>query len=108
MIAGGGWAVIKELKGITTCPLSSRDWPRSAMQAVKLDIVIPANHQVELALPESLPAGPAEVIVLAPSAEPVRICHRGGMGMDVGKGWVADDFDAPLPEDLQSLFEGRA
>lgn len=24
-----------------------------------------------------------------------------------GEGWIADDFDAPLPDDLQALFEGR-
>jgi hypothetical protein len=30
------------------------------------------------------------------------------MGMDVGKGRIADDFDAPLPEDLLELFEGRS
>ena len=73
------------------------------MQAVKLEIVIPSSHHVELALPESLPTGPAEVIVLTPSRHQSSSA-RGGMGMDVGKGRVADDFDAPLPEDLQTLF----
>jgi hypothetical protein len=24
-----------------------------------------------------------------------------------GKGWIADDFDAPLPDDLLDLFEGK-
>ena len=24
-----------------------------------------------------------------------------------GQGWVADDFDAPLPDDLLALFEGE-
>ena len=24
-----------------------------------------------------------------------------------GKGWIADDFDAPLPDELLALFEGR-
>ena len=28
-------------------------------------------------------------------------------GMDQGKIWIADDFDAPDPE-LEALFEGRA
>jgi prevent-host-death family protein len=23
-----------------------------------------------------------------------------------GQGWIADDFDAPLPDDLQVLFDG--
>lgn len=28
------------------------------------------------------------------------------LGFDRGRIWIADDFDAPLPEDLQSAFEG--
>jgi prevent-host-death family protein len=28
------------------------------------------------------------------------------LGFDRGRIWVADDFDAPLPEDLQAAFEG--
>jgi len=38
--------------------------------AAKISITIPADHRVELKLPEDLPAGPAEVIVLVqlPSA----------------------------------------
>ncbi len=28
-------------------------------------------------------------------------------GALVGKGWIADDFDDPLPDDLLAQFEGR-
>jgi antitoxin (DNA-binding transcriptional repressor) of toxin-antitoxin stability system len=28
-------------------------------------------------------------------------------GLLEGQGWIADDFNAPLPEDLQAAFEGR-
>ena len=28
-------------------------------------------------------------------------------GLLEGKGWIADDFDAPLPDWLQAQFEGR-
>lgn len=28
------------------------------------------------------------------------------MGMDKGKIWIADDFDAPLPDDLLKAFYG--
>lgn len=28
------------------------------------------------------------------------------LGEDVGKGWIADDFDAPLPEEILKDFEG--
>ncbi len=75
--------------------------------AVKINIVIPSSHHLELTLPETLPAGPAEIIVLT-APRPEKSPRREGMGMDAGQGWVADDFDAPLPPDLQRLFEGRS
>jgi prevent-host-death family protein len=28
-------------------------------------------------------------------------------GLLEGQGWIADDFDGPLPDDLQAAFEGR-
>lgn len=28
-------------------------------------------------------------------------------GMGAGQTWVADDFDDPLPDELQAAFEGR-
>lgn len=34
--------------------------------ATRLSIIIPADHRLELKLPENLPPGPAEVIILAP------------------------------------------
>jgi prevent-host-death family protein len=30
-----------------------------------------------------------------------------GMGALQGKGWIADDFDAPLPDEILAEFEGR-
>jgi prevent-host-death family protein len=33
--------------------------------------------------------------------------RRINFGALAGKGWIAEDFDAPLPDDLQALFEGR-
>jgi prevent-host-death family protein len=29
------------------------------------------------------------------------------LGILEGEGWIADDFDAPLPDDVQAGFEGR-
>jgi hypothetical protein len=37
-----------------------------------------------------------------PKKRPIRL------GLLQGKGWIADDFDAPLPEKLLAQFEGRA
>src|SRR5512141_674122 len=36
--------------------------------AVKIPITIPTNHRLELTLPDDLPAGPAELIILVPLA----------------------------------------
>jgi prevent-host-death family protein len=30
-----------------------------------------------------------------------------GLGSLAGKGWIADDFDAPLPDEILAEFEGR-
>lgn len=30
-----------------------------------------------------------------------------GFGALEGKGWIADDFDAPLPDEILAQFEGR-
>ena len=32
--------------------------------------------------------------------------RKPNFGWARGQGWIADDFDAPLPDDLQALFEG--
>ncbi|KYF50312.1 hypothetical protein BE08_25940 [Sorangium cellulosum] len=78
------------------------------MQAAKIPIVIPADRRVELQVPADLPEGPAEVIVLitAPQKAAPRD-KRAALGMDRGTAQIADDFDAPLPEDLQRAFDGE-
>jgi antitoxin (DNA-binding transcriptional repressor) of toxin-antitoxin stability system len=30
-----------------------------------------------------------------------------GFGALEGQGWIADDFDDPLPDEIQAAFEGR-
>lgn len=71
--------------------------------ALKLQVVVPSDHRLEIVLPDDVPAGPAEVIVLTGEQ---RLGHTRKMGLDAGRGWVADDFDAPLPDDLERLFSG--
>ena len=29
------------------------------------------------------------------------------LGLLEGEGWIADDFNAPLPDDIRAAFEGR-
>ncbi|AUX26434.1 uncharacterized protein SOCEGT47_069960 [Sorangium cellulosum] len=77
------------------------------MQAAKVAIVIPADRRVQLQLPADLPEGPAEVIVLVTSQRAAPIDRRAALGMDRGKVQIADDFDAPLPEDVQRAFDGE-
>jgi prevent-host-death family protein len=53
-----------------------------------------------------------EEIIIAKSGEPVaklvpikRNTGKRKSGVDKGKAWIAEDFDAPLPDELQSYFE---
>ncbi len=80
-------------------------------QATKLNVMIPEDRRLTLTLPEDLPPGPAEVIVLVtPKQDEEKADEDRGrrpMGIDAGKGWLADDFDAPLPEEIQRALEGE-
>jgi prevent-host-death family protein len=42
----------------------------------------------------------AQLVPLSHAPRPVR-----KPGLWAGKGWIAEDFDAPLPDDIQALFE---
>jgi len=78
------------------------------VQAAKIAIIIPADHRVHLRVPAELPEGPAEVIVLVtPKQNAAPPDRRAALGMDRGTVQIADDFDAPLPDDLQRAFEGE-
>jgi hypothetical protein len=33
--------------------------------------------------------------------------RRAGIGRYAGRGWIAEDFDAPLPPDIQKCFDGE-
>jgi hypothetical protein len=76
------------------------------MQAAKIAVTIPEDHRLVVTLPSDLPAGPAEIIVLATrKTEPPD--RRAALGMDRGTVRIAEDFDAPLPADFQRAFEGE-
>jgi len=53
-----------------------------------------------------------EEIVIAKSGKPVaklvpirQTIKKRIPGGDQGEGWISDDFDAPLPEEIQGFFE---
>lgn len=64
----------------------------------------------------------SRLLVLVAAGEEVEITNRGhvvarlvapgrpriNFGFASGQIWVAEDFDAPLPEDLQAAFRGDA
>lgn len=64
-------------------------------------------------LPNDLPEGDAEVIVLYDAAPPAQertrkaALRRAAFGADAGLFAVPDDFDEPLPPDVQRFFEGE-
>jgi len=59
-------------------------------------------------------AAAGQEIIIARAGKPVarlttieKKNRMSGFGAMNGKGWIANDFNDPLPADLQSLFEGR-
>ncbi|HEX2137357.1 MAG TPA: type II toxin-antitoxin system prevent-host-death family antitoxin, partial [Microvirga sp.] len=46
------------------------------------------------------------VAKLVPVEPPPKVDRSGIFGSMTGKIWIADDFDAPLPADIQRYFEG--
>lgn len=46
---------------------------------------------------------PVARLTAVPKTQKRMIC----LGALEGQGWIADDFDDPLPDDLVALFEGR-
>ena len=54
-----------------------------------------------------------EEVIISKAGKPVarlvsvvRPPRERALGIDEGRGWIAADFDAPLPADLLSAFEG--
>ncbi len=70
-------------------------------------------HEAKTHLSRLLAAVAAgEEVIIAKAGKPVArlvpVAAPAGarvLGMDRGRGWIADDFDAPLPEDILSAFE---
>jgi prevent-host-death family protein len=58
-------------------------------------------------------AADGEEIVIARNGEPlarlvaVRAREPRRLGLAKGRIWIAPDFDAPLPADIQEAFEGK-
>ena len=73
-------------------------------------------HEAETRLPQLVQRALAgEKILLANDKDPViqltpiqpRSSRPVVFGAWKGKGWIADDFDAALPDDLLDAFDGR-
>jgi hypothetical protein len=78
-------------------------------QAIRLRVNIGDDHTIHL--PADVPMGEAEVIVLFPvpaAAERARKveARRRMFGRLRGQATIADDFDAPLPEEILREFDG--
>lgn len=73
------------------------------MLAHKLQVEVPQDHKLSLDLPESFPAGPAEVIVLATPRERRKIVRAAGV---LGPEGPVPEGD-PIAEILQELRAER-
>ena len=60
---------------------------------------LPRGEQLRLArrLLETEPA----------TADDLLAKRRAGIGRYAGQGWIAEDFDAPLPPEVQKYFDGE-
>jgi hypothetical protein len=71
--------------------------------ALRLQVMIGDDRVVHL--PKEFPTGSAEVIVLIASSAD-RPDRSRLLGRLAGRATMAEDFDAPLPEDVLRDFEG--
>jgi hypothetical protein len=79
-------------------------------RAIKLHVNVGKDHVVRL--PSEFPEGPAEITAIATGRSTGAVAPGRGQGMDAerfarGEFLVADDFDAPLPAEIQRYFEGE-
>lgn len=77
--------------------------------AIRLRVMVGDDHTIRL--PDEVPVGEAEVIVLVAASAEIdrarRIAARKQLfGALLGQVTITDDFDAPLPEDILGDFEG--
>jgi len=84
----------------------------SRERAIRLRVTVHDDHVVHL--PDDVPVGEAEVIVLVPEraashsdAERRARLRSERFGALRGAFTIAPDFDAPLPDDILRDFEGR-
>lgn len=83
----------------------------AVQSAVRVRVHIAKDRTVHL--PADFPEGDAEVIVLydaAPFADErarKAALRRASFGADAGRFTVPDDFDGPLPPEVQRLFDGE-
>ncbi|MBI3270969.1 MAG: type II toxin-antitoxin system prevent-host-death family antitoxin [Planctomycetes bacterium] len=78
--------------------------------AIRVRVTVRADHTVSL--PDEVPAGEAEVIILMPlkgEDEPTHgaEARRRLFASLRGELTIAEDFDDPLPDDVVADFEGR-
>lgn len=76
-----------------------------AMRAHKLKTTIPEDHRLNLEVPGDLPAGPAEIIILAPAPEERKIVRLGGV-LGGGEDWLREQGN-PIAEVLDEVREER-
>ena len=78
-------------------------------QAIRVRVTVRDDHTVTL--PDEVPAGEAEIIVLIPGNHESGRASRATVRAEIfgrlrGRATIADDFDAPLPDDILRDFEG--
>ena len=78
-------------------------------QAIRVRVTVREDHTVRL--PDEVPTGEAELIILIPGNYEVARMSREAARSEIfgrlrGRATVAEDFDAPLPDDVLRDFGG--
>ena len=78
---------------------------------IKLHVHVGSDRIVRL--PSEFPEGPAEITAIVTGLSTAPAAPGRGQGMDAerfarSEFFIADDFDAPLPEEIQRYFDGDA
>lgn len=79
------------------------------MNAFKFRATVPADHFVKV--PEEIPEGPVEITVVVdmePAGDGMADRRRAAMGALAARFVVPDDFNEPLPPEIQRYFDGES
>ena len=71
------------------------------METLKQKVNIPKNHHIKIEVPEKIPVGEAEILIIFESKNKNK---KRKFGSGKGMIWISDDFNSPL-DDFKEYME---